>query len=273
VIRTHDTLEFSDLEFALRVRPIGEVASIEVFPAAFGLVAEDVSLDDLGKGAFSKISKLHKKIYHKTVPKSLRKHFDKFGKVLKKGFIKFAPILGIAAIALNFIVPGLGILVGLAINLAAGAMKMQAAKKEMKDAKKAESADEAAEQQKVDAEADQASIDAYSKGESYFVSKYGMTRDKFMALTSKGRYDFLMGVTYDANVGKFTSAGVTRDAFVAMPIDNQTALLAQINAAGGVMTEEDAIDAMFGGSSTLPIVAIGVGAVAIILVVYLLTRE
>jgi hypothetical protein len=267
VIRIHDTLEFSDLEFALHVRPLAEVASVEVFQDGFGL-------DPVyggGLGARKGLKKIGQKL-----KKIVKKHLKR----LKKGFLKAAPILGIVALALNFIVPGLGVLVGLAINLAAGAIQMADAKKAAQKAKKvekkaetADAAEEAVEQQAADADADQASVDAYTKGESYFVSKYGMTREKFMALTPKGRYDFLMGTTYDVNVSKFASKGVSREAFITMPIDSQTALLAQINAAAGIMTEEDAINAMLGGSTPVSLIAIGVGAVAIILIVYLLTRK
>jgi hypothetical protein len=267
VLRVHDALELKDVDFSLPVRPISDFASYEYLP----------ELDDLGLGKsfFRKVTgtltKIHKKIYHATVPAALRKVLRKVGGKLKKVLVKAAPFIAIAAQILNFI-PGLGVLVGLAIMAGAAAVSVGAAviqqkeaKKKMKTAEKQAEAQERAEEQARYEEAGKKADEAYAKGgPQYFAPKYGMTPDKWGKLTNKDKLIFLNTAVFDMHPEEAAKLGVTREAFGQMLPEEQVIVLAKLGGAG---------DEIFDESSPLTYIAIGAGALAIILVVYLLTRR
>lgn len=265
MVRVHDDTPIADLQFGLEVRPIGEVAG-EALYGEFG---------DLGKSFFKKITsaltKVHRAIYHATVPGFIRKQLLKVGKQAKKQFIKLAPFIAIAAQILNFI-PGLGVVVGLAImagataiSIAGGVMAKQEAKKTAKKEEAAAAAQEAAQEAEDYKEAGAKADEAYAKGaQQLFIPKYGMTQDKWSKLTSKDKVTFLNGVVFDAHPDETAKMGVTRADFNQMLPEEQVLLLAKLGGAG-----ED----IFDESSPLTYVAIGATALAIILVVYVVTRK
>lgn len=161
------------------------------------------TFDGLGKSFLKKISAVHKKIYHKTVPKALRKQFKKVGGKLKKGFLKAAPFLAIAAQILNFI-PGLGIAVGLAITAGAAALtitaqaiQMQEGKKAMAKADKAAGKEADVEVAAKEAEAHTKANEAFVIGETYFTEKYGVTREEFEASPLESKLAFLQTAIED----------------------------------------------------------------------------
>jgi hypothetical protein len=265
VLRVHEALELRDVDFSLPVRPIVDFVDHEV---AF-------DLDGLGKSFFRRVTKaltkIHKKIYHATVPKFIRDHVRRVGKRLKKDLVKFGPFIAIAAQILNFI-PGLGVLVGLAIMAAATAISVGATVVKQQEAKKAakkeeaaaaaeDAAAEAAEYKDAGAKADE----AYAKGaQQLFIPKYGMTQDKWSKLTSKDKISFLNGVVFDAHPEQATQVGITRDQFNQLLPEEQVAVLAKFGGLG---------DEFFDESSPLTYVAIGATALAIVVVVYLVTRR
>lgn len=265
MLRVDDATPIADLNFGLEFRPIGEIANEELY-GEFG---------DLGKSFFRKIgkvlTKVHRTIYHATVPGFIRKQLLKVGKKAKKAFIKLAPFIAIAAQILNFI-PGLGVAVGLAIMLAAtaitvtaGVMKQQQAKKTAKKEEAAAAAADAAQEAEDYKEAGAKADDAYAKGaQQLFIPKYGMTPDKWGKLTSKDKITFLNGVVFDGYPQETAKMGVTRADFNQMLPEEQVLLLAKLGGAG---------DDIFDEESPITYIAIGVTALAIIIVVYALTRK
>lgn len=262
MLRVHDAAPLAGLDFGIEVQPIGDFADFE----ALGL----------GKSFFSRaghaISRIHKKIYHATVPAALRKVLLKVGKKAKKAFIKFAPYIAIVAQVLN-IIPGLGVAVGLAIMAGATAIEIGAsfaAKAEAKKAaKKAETAADAQERAEMEAqyqEAGKKADEAYAKGaQGYFIPKYGMTQDKWAKLTSKDKLSFLNGAVFDAHPQEAAQIGLTRADFMSMDPEDQVLILAKLGGA----TDEVLLDE----ESPLTYVAIGVVSIAIIFVVYVLTSR
>jgi hypothetical protein len=181
------------------------------------IIPEGVELSDLGTNLFKKVVRqtlyrpmkftvrLHKQIYHATIPESVRKKLYRVGKLAKKEFIKIAPYLSIVAQILNFI-PGLGVLVGLAISIGAAALTVGAkvvdAKTKARAAKKLEATKEAeldAQVAKAEADANKAADDAYDKGEPYFVQKYGLTKTMYASLNLDDKLAFLQQAVEDAD--------------------------------------------------------------------------
>jgi hypothetical protein len=163
----------------------------------------DQPMNGLGKSFMKSVSAVHKKIYHATVPKGLRKQFKKIGGKLKKGFLKIAPILAIAAQILNFI-PGLGIAVGLAITagaaaltISAQAIQMQEGKKAMAKADKAANKESDTEVAASEKEANEKANEAYVVGEKYFTDKYGVNREAFESATLEEKLSFLQTAIED----------------------------------------------------------------------------
>lgn len=163
----------------------------------------DRSFDGLGKSILSKAGAAHRKVFKKIVPKALRKQLKKIGGKLKKGFVKAAPWLAIAAQLLN-IIPGLGIAVGLAITagaaavtIAAQAIQMQEGKKAMakadKEAGKEADVEVAAKEEEAHMKADE----AFVVGETYFTEKYGVTLEEFKASPLDQKLAFLQTAIED----------------------------------------------------------------------------
>ena len=270
MLRVSDALELKDVDFSLPVRPIGDFARYEYLPELDCLP----ELNGLGASFLRKvggaIKRVHTKVYHATVPKRLRDAIRRAGGKLKKVLVKAAPFIAIAAQILNFI-PGLGVLVGLAIMAGAAAVSVGAAviqqketKKKMKEAEKQAEAAERAEEQARYEEAGKKADEAYAKGAPYFGPKYGMTQDKWNKLTNKDKLTFLNTAVFDMHPEDAAKLGVTREAFLQMLPEEQVVVLAKLGGAG---------DEVFDESSPLTYIAIGAGALAIILVVYLLTRK
>jgi len=163
---------------------------------------------------------------------SLRKTVKKVGKKAKKGLVKAAPVLAIAAQALNFVVPGLGIAVGLALTTGVAALKAKDAKKEMAKQEKAASQEEAAavaaQEVELSQQANQQMDAAYLKGEPFFAQRYGMTREKFTALPLEQKTKFLQGVIYDQQSGQLQTMGVSREKFLSLPVEEQNRVLAAV---------------------------------------------
>jgi hypothetical protein len=207
----------------------------------------------------------------KRIGSKLSQFTKKVGKSTKKGFIKAAPILGVAAQALNFIVPGLGAAVGLAINLGAQALSAQEQKKVLeKEAKEEERRRSAEEAERATQEAERAMTAAFMKGEPYFVSRYGVTLERFQSMTLKDRYLFLMGVVYDLNAEKFTSRGVSKERFLEMEVSDQANLLDQINRESGLLTAEEAA---MGRTRTFPWTIVLLGSAAVLAVVIIIVAR
>lgn len=149
----------------------------------------------------------------------------------KKWFMKAAPYLAIAAQLLNFVVPGLGVLVGFAISASSTALALSEAKKAKKAMAKAEAAADkeiAADQASADAEANKALDEAYSKAGLYFTTTYGMTDIKWAALSVEGKNKFLNVVIYDQHAKAMQAMGITRDAFQAMSVGEEQEALSKM---------------------------------------------
>lgn len=163
----------------------------------------DQPFSGLGKSIIKKAGAVHRKVFKKIVPKSIRKKLKKIGGKLKKGFMKAAPFLAIAAQILNFI-PGLGIAVGLAITagaaaltIAAQALQMQEGKKAMAKADKAAGKEADVEVAAKEAEAHRTANEAFVVGEQYFTGKYGVTREEFEASPIEDKLAFLQTAIED----------------------------------------------------------------------------
>jgi hypothetical protein len=180
--------------------------------------------------------KVHAPILNTRVGKAIRRiqadvvaHVRKV--FTKKWFMKAAPYLAIAAQILNFVVPGLGVLVSLAITASSTALSMVEAKKAQKAVAKAEAAankEVAADQAAADVEANKALDDAYSKAGLYFTTTYGMTDIKWAALPVEGKNKFLNIVIYDQHAKAMQDMGVTRDAFQEMGVGEQQEALSKM---------------------------------------------
>lgn len=258
MVRTHESLCFQELDFALdaeRARPNVDVLQL------------GASLRKSVKRVGTKAKAYTKRLVRKS----------------EKAFVKAAPVLGVAAQALNLIVPGLGVAVGLAINVGAQALAAHDAKKAYEKAEKEASAEERAEIEaarkeaqevldKLGPEADKATMDAFLKGEAYFTKTYRVTREEFQSWPLQTRYRFLMGSVYDLNKDKFAAKGVTREEFLSMPMDRQTQLLDTINRESGIVTSEQASASMGKGTWTT-VALVGGGAALALLVVILLIKR
>lgn len=287
MVRTRESLGFDELDFAIEVEGIDEVAFREndLIDRQLGFSLRK-SVKRIGSKVKERTSRVVKKVKKgaKSVGKKVKEVAKRVGRKAKKAFVKAAPVLGIVAQALNFVVPGLGVAVGLAINVGAQAIAAHDAKKAYEKAEKEATAAERAELEaarkeaeealtELGPEADKATMDAFIKGEAYFAKKYGITREQFQSLPLNGRYQFLMGSVYDLNIDKFMAKGVTREQFLAMPVESQTKLLEMINAESGIVTTEQAIALMEGGSFPWMTAAlVGGGALVVFAIILLLTR-
>jgi hypothetical protein len=183
-----------------------------------------ISFKDRLKQAFQPTMQLHRRIVKKLPPPIRRYMTTKF-------FLKAAPFLSIAAQVLNLLVPGLGVLVSLAISAAATAIAMKQAKdakRKMKKVSASEEAEIAKEEVVANAEANKALDKAYKSGEVYFTSAYQMTPDKWGKLSIEDKTRFLNIVIYDKNKPSMEEHGVSRDSFVAMTIPQQQDTLAKV---------------------------------------------
>lgn len=197
----------------------------------------------------------------KTV-KRVKKKVKRVGRRAKKSFLKAAPILGVAAQALNLIVPGLGAAVGLAITSGAQALAAREAKKSARDQEELNVAREA--EALYSAEAESRIHEAYLKGEKYFISRYRMDRERFMSLPLEEKYKFLMGTIFDRHEERFRAIGISRERFLSMTPNDQTALLERMNLESTFAPEAPS-------AGTIAIVA--GSAIAILVAVYLLVMH
>jgi len=187
----------------------------------------------------------------------------------KKFIGKYGKWIALAAQVLNFI-PGLGIAVGLAIAAAAAAI---AAASQVITVKAAAAASKKAEDQ-ANAEAtamtakaakDEANVqmdEAYLKGQQYFSDKYKMTPDKWKAMQYDQKSMFLNEVVFDQHAQVFETAGVTKDAFSKLTIEQQHELITKLGAALEGAGEKLPFEEDFLGLPILAWVGIG-GAIAI----------
>jgi len=143
----------------------------------------------------------------------------------KKALVKYGPYVAIAAQALNLVVPGLGVAVGAAIAAGSTALQAKEAKKQVKEAEKQALSAQAAETQAM---ADEQMNSAYTTGEKYFTEKYGMSRDKWTALPYDDKLKFVQNVVYDQNQEQMAAEGVTREQFMAMPVEEQNSIVAAL---------------------------------------------
>jgi len=250
----HESVGFEALEFI----PMADSLSFPLMPAGWLYNPDDDPF--LGKSIFTRIGK--------RIQKTVKKIGKPVMKVVKKNFVKFAPILAVAAQVLN-VIPGLGVAVGAAIAIGGQVMKMKQEQKAFKAATKEEETAMAVEQVAADKEANTYLDDAYTQGESYFMSM-GMPRDKWTALTIEGKTTFLNDTVYTANEAKFTAAGITKEKFRTMTEAERGAIVTAAEqeeaAAAGVGVGEGEFPWMW--------VGIGVGGVLVVLTaLYLLTRE
>lgn len=220
----------------------------------------------------------------------------------KKWFMKAAPYLSIAAQLLNFVVPGLGVLVGLAISASSMALSLVEAKKAKQAMAKAEDAankEIAADQVAADAEANKALDAAYVKAGLYFTTTYGMTDVKWAALPVEGKNKFLNVVIWDQHAKAMQDMGSTRDTFQALSVGEQQELLSKmaeklpqaqaeglppvqatpqdvvkipVNAAGQAIGPVPSIAALTGGAWYTDPLILGGGAVALILGVAVIAK-
>jgi len=149
----------------------------------------------------------------------------------KQWFMKNSLYLSIAAQLLNFIVPGLGVLVSLAISASSLALSIVEGKKAKALAAKAEKASDAetaVAEADADRDANKALDEAYSKGGLYFTTAYGMTSDKWAALSVEGKNKFLNIVIFDQHATDMQKQGVGRDAFQAMSVGEQQEALSKM---------------------------------------------
>lgn len=161
--------------------------------------------------------------------KSAKKSATRFGKTAKKEFVQMAPVLAVAAQGLNFLVPGLGVAVGSALVAGAKALQVKEAQKAAKaEDKKAQ--EEAAKQEAVAKKAtDDAAVTAYVQGETFFAQNYGMTKEKFQALSTDDKMRFLNVVVYDQNSDHFQQLGISREMFAELALDEQAVAIASLN--------------------------------------------
>lgn len=200
--------------------------------------------------------KVVRRVFKKVAPKRVQEFTSRLGKKAKRVFLKYAPWIAIAAQALNFLIPGLGILVGLAINAAAMAIQVHDARRAKKKVEKAQEAADI-EASKAEKEADEkanvALMAAYDGGEKLFVDQYDMTRVKYQALSVEEKTRFLDAVIYDQHADLMEQLGVKRDDFQKMPIANQQQALAmmsqELESAPGTFTPEYEEDALPGSPS------------------------
>jgi type II secretory pathway pseudopilin PulG len=199
----------------------------------------DLGMGDLGKSLFRKLAKYS--------PLRLAKKYDPLTKALikydpatryltkrvftKKWFMKNSLYLSLAAQLLNFIVPGLGVLVALAISISSAALALSEAKKAKAMARKVETASDqasAADQAAADADANKALDAAYVKAGLYFTTTYGMTNDKWAALSVEGKNKFLNLVLFDQHASEIQKQNVTRDQFQAMSVGDEQGVLSKM---------------------------------------------
>ena len=210
------------------------------------LLLSDLSQEELGElGELGK--SLWKKVRKASNPFRMAKEYDPLTKAAikydpaarylnkrvftKKWFLANAKYLSLAAQVLNFIVPGLGVLVSFAISASALALSLVEAKKAKAMAAKAEKASDAeiaAAQVDADKDANKALDEAYVKGGLYFTTAYGMTNDNWSALSVEGKNKFLNVVLYDQHAPAMQKMGVTREAFQAMSAGEEQEALAKM---------------------------------------------
>lgn len=182
----------------------------------------------VAKTAVRAVRKTERRVWKKVAPKRLHEFTSRLGKKLRKHFPTYAPWLAIAAQALNFVIPGLGVAVSFAISATSTAMKLHAAKKAEIAMKKAEEQAEREVQAELDEankKAEEAMMSAYDKGAPYFTEAYGMTRENFQALPMEGRLKFFNIVLYDQHADLMEKI-VPRDAFQKMTLEQQSNALA-----------------------------------------------
>jgi len=241
-----------------------------------------------GAGLGLSIGKSLKRIVKKPV-KMVKKTAKKVGSFVKrqwkkdiartKKFVgKYGKWIALAAQVLNFI-PGLGIAVGLAIAAAAAAIAAASQVITVKAAAKASA--KAEDQANAEATAlaakaaqDEANVqmdEAYLKGQQYFTDKYKMTPDKWKVMPYDQKSRFLNEVVFDQHAQVFETAGVTKDAFAKLTIEQQHELITKLGAALEGAGEKLPFEGDFLG---LPILAwVGIGgviAISIPLVAYFL---
>jgi phosphate/sulfate permease len=217
IVREDASLEEIDDFFSGELRQMGDLGFS--FRKAFKKISAPfvklIKMDPLMSRVYAHQKRVMKKFRKKVLPK----------------LIKAAPWLAIAAEALNFIVPGLGVAVALAITFAASAYKLDQAKKAKAKIKKLTKEEEAkadAEINQAESEADKATMSAYDKGADYFQKSYKITRADFQSRPIDERIRLLHIAIYDQHAPTMIKMGVTRDAFVKMTVDDQADALAKM---------------------------------------------
>lgn len=191
----------------------------------------------------------------KRIGKKVQKTTKKVGAKAQKGFVKAAPVLAVAAQGLNFLIPGLGVAVGLAVSTGAAALKARQDKKAFEKEEKAEAkvaaAQAAAQEAELTKQTDAQAIDAFTKGEAYFTQTYGITKEQFLALPTSEKLKFMQGTVYDQVAPDLMAAGITREKFLSMPVDEQNRILAALVVPEGEMPEWLLPAAVIGGGVLL----------------------
>lgn len=175
--------------------------------------------------------KFQKRVFQKVAPERLQKYVSRLGKKSRGWIVKAAPFVSIAAQLLNFIIPGLGVAVSLAVSAVATSIKISDANKAKRHMKKAEIKAEKEVQAEVaaaDKKAEEALVAAYDKGAEFFKEEYDMTKEKFVALPLEGKSKFLNIVIYDQHAENMVNTGVTREAFQKMDLAQQSEALANM---------------------------------------------
>lgn len=157
----------------------------------FGEIGKSKILKKLKKvfvDPLKKAAKLHRKVerkvWNKTMPKSVRKVFT------RENFLKIAPILSIVVQVLN-IIPGLGVAVGLAIT--AGAAAIAAAQV------LAQRAENKHQIKKAEDDANAQANAAFVESQDYFTQKYNVTEEQFRAMHFEEKMNFLQVAAEDAD--------------------------------------------------------------------------
>lgn len=210
------------------------------------------------------------------IRKAVRKHIKKVGRVAKKAFVKAAPFLQIASLPLNFVVPGLGVAVGLAISVGSKAIAAKEAEKTARKAEnqaEAEAASQEAAQNEMQARVQMSA--AYDKAPDFFQKNYGMSRTNFTGLPLEDQMKFMNLALYDQHAAKFAAAGITREQFAAKSLEEQSELMAQYGggASPAVFQAAPALTPGEKGPSIVLLVGVGVGVLGLGLGLVFLLRK
>ena len=224
-----EAVEMGALDFSLKkaVKSIG--TRIRSAAKSVGQrIQKDIKKSiDITKKVTRTVRTVERRVWKKVAPTRVHEFTSRLGKKVRKHFPTYAPWLSIAAQALNFVIPGLGVAVGFAISAASAAIQLHAAKKAETEFKKL--SDKAArevqaEVDQANAEAEAAMMTAFDKGAPYFTQDYGVSRSQFAAFPMEEKVRFLNLVLYDQHADLMETI-VPRDAFMRMPVEEQSSAL------------------------------------------------